>query len=563
MNTRPLPPATILRGRWLIVAQLVWVTVAVLTAGVFVTGIPGEFARLQAPCTGGLSCVWVPHLSAHNAQRLGGIGLSTDLFAAYFVAVEIAFMAVPFAIGAAIFWRRSDDWMALLGSLMLITFGATLTIPYPLLDLPLLWKSSAEAVSFVGIALLILFLYLFPDGRFVPPWTRWLAALWIGLMVPVQFFAKPLNALLGNPWVNGLFATGLVGTTLLAQVYRYRWVSGPSQRQQTKWVVLGIVAALGGSCALLLLSHIVQSGLLSSLVGNTAYYLLMLLIPLSIAVAVLRYRLYDIDLLINRTLVYGALSVIVVGLYVLVVASLGALLQLQGSLFASLVATGLVAVMFAPLRERLQRAVNRLIYGQRDDPYMVLSSLGERLETTLAPNAVLPAIVESVAQALKLPYVAITLKHNAEGESVKVAEYGEKSVEEPLIVPLSYQQETVGELIVSPRSPGESFSNSDLKLLGDLAHQVGVAAHAVRLSADLQRSRERLVTAREEERKRLRRDLHDGAGPQLAALTLKLETARNLLSHDPETAALISGLSEGARATVSDVRRSVHALRPP
>jgi signal transduction histidine kinase len=286
-------------------------------------------------------------------------------------------------------------------------------------------------------------------------------------------------------------------------------------------------------------------------------------IPVATGIAILRYRLYDIDLLINRTLVYGALSVIVVGLYVLIVGSLGALLQLQSSLFASLLATGLVAVLFAPLRDRLQRAVNRLMYGHRDDPYMVLSGLGERLETTLAPNAVLPTIVESVAQALKLPYAAITLKRNAEGESVKVAEYGKKSVGEPLIVPLSYQQETVGELILSPRSPGESFSNSDLQLLGDLAHQVGVAAHGVRLTADLQRSRERLVIAREEERKRLRRDLHDGVGPQLAALTLKLETTRNLLSHDPKTAALLAELSERARATVSDVRRSVHALRPP
>jgi signal transduction histidine kinase len=564
VNTRASSPATTLRGRWLIVAQLAWVAVAVLTAGVFVVGIPGEFARLQAPCTGGVSCVWVPRLTAHKARELGELGLSTDLFAAYFVAVEVAFMAVPFAIGAAIFWRRSDDWMALLGSLMLITFGASLTVPYPLLDLPLLWKFSAEAVSLISTALLILFVYLFPDGHFVPPWARWLAALWIGLMVPVTFFAEPLNAVLGNSWVNGLFATGLVGSTLFVQVYRYRSVSGPSQRQQTKWVVFGIVAALGGSCVLLLLSHIVQQrGLLSSLVGNTAWYLLMLLIPLSIAVAVLRYHLYNIDVLINRTLVYGALSVIVVGLYVLVVGSLGALLQLQGSLFASLFATGLVAVMFAPLRDRLQRAVNHLMYGHRDDPYKVLSGLGERLETTLAPNAVLPAIVESVSQALKLPYAAITLKRNTEGEPVRVAEYGKKSVGEPLIVPLSYQQETVGELIVSPRSPGESFSNSDLELLEALAHQVGVAAHAVRLSADLQRSRERLVTAREEERKRLRRDLHDGVGPQLAALILKLETARNLLSHDPKTAALMGELSEGARATVSDVRRSVHALRPP
>jgi hypothetical protein len=141
-------------------------------------------------------------------------------------------MAVPFAIGTAIFWRRSDDRMALLVSLMLITFRATVTIPYPLLDLPLLWRFSAEAVSFISITLLILFIYLFPDGRFVPPWTRWLAVSWIGLMVPVTFFAEALDALRGNPLVEALVATGFAGTMLFAQVNRYRWVSGPSQRQQ-------------------------------------------------------------------------------------------------------------------------------------------------------------------------------------------------------------------------------------------------------------------------------------------------------------------------------------------
>jgi signal transduction histidine kinase len=350
----------------------------------------------------------------------------------------------------------------------------------------------------------------------------------------------------------------LVGLgAVISVLVRFRRARG-DERQQIKWFA---------SAAVLTVVWIIvfgQStrGLPEAIVALTNL-LVIPSVPIATGIAILRYRLYDIDLLINRTLVYGALSVIVVALYVLVVGSLGALLQVQGSLFASLLATGLVAVLFAPLRDRLQRAVNRLMYGHRDDPYMVLSGLGERLETTLAPSAVLPAIVESVAQALKLPYAAITLKRNAQGDSVKVAQYGKKSVGEPLIVALGYQQETVGELILSPRSPGESFSDSDLKLLGDLARQVGVAAHAVRLSADLQRSRERLVTAREEERKRLRRDLHDGVGPQLAALILKLETARNLLSHDPKTAALLAELSERVRATVSDVRRSVHALRPP
>src|SRR5215212_3663587 len=438
-----------------------------------------------------------------------------------------------------------------------------------------------------GLGLILVFLpLLFPNGR--PPSHRWRPVGWLGglsiglisvlasivlwpdkgpalvrpegaaeegtshaLFVVVEFVAFPMMLLAGLGAVISLFV-------------RFRRARG-DERQQIRW--FASAAALTLLCIPVFeVLQIAGSGLPEA-IAALASLLVVPSIPVATGIAILRHHLYDIDLLINRTLVYGALSVIVVGLYVLVVGALSALLQVQGqaqgSLFASLLATGLVAVLFAPLRDRLQRAVNRLMYGHRDDPYKVLSGLGERLETTLAPNAVLPTIVESVARALKLPYAAIALKRSAEGEPVKVAEYGKKGAGEPLVVPLGYQQETVGGLILSPRSPGESFGKSDLRLLGDLARQVGVAAHAVRLATELQRSRERLVTAREEERKRLRRDLHDGVGPQLAALTLKLETARNLLSHDPKTAALMAELSERARATVSDVRRSVRALRPP
>jgi signal transduction histidine kinase len=287
----------------------------------------------------------------------------------------------------------------------------------------------------------------------------------------------------------------------------------------------------------------------------------LLVLPVFTYIAILRYHLYDIDLIINRTLVYGALSACVVALYVLVVGYFGMVLRTGANLAISLAATGLIAVLFAPLRDRLQRGVNRLMYGERDEPYKVLSDLGASLEATLAPESVLPTVVETVAQALKLPYAAVTLKQD--GVFAEAARYGKKPAGEPLIVPLTYQRETVGQLVLAPRTPGETFTKSDVRLLGDLARHIEVAAYAVRLTSDLQRSRERLVTAREEERRRLRRDLHDGVGPQLAALTLKLETARNLFSHDPQASALMADLSERARATVSDVRRSVHALRPP
>jgi signal transduction histidine kinase len=262
------------------------------------------------------------------------------------------------------------------------------------------------------------------------------------------------------------------------------------------------------------------------------------------------------------------LTACVFGIYVLVVGTLGVFLQAQGNLLVSILAAGLVAVLFQPLRERLQRAVNRLMYGERDDPYAVLSRLGQRLESTLSPDDVLPAVTRTLQEALKLPYAEIQLKRKGGVETAAAAGY---PVGETLRLPLVYGGEPVGQLVLGLRAGEESFSPEENRLFEDLAHQVGVAAHATLLSneakslfADLQRSRERLVSAREEERRRLRRDLHDGLGPQLASLTMTAEAARDLISADPERAEeLLGDLMERAQDAVSDVRRLVYELRPP
>jgi len=410
---------------------------------------------------------------------------------------------------------------------------------------------------------LILFLFLFPDGRFVPRWTRATALIWLAGQLFLLFLTG--DSVVTDPpdWL-ALLVVGGLGIGMGAQIYRYVRVSGPVQRQQTKWVVFGAAAAIIGQVAGILIApsspQTGRSALLADLAGITIVNCSFLLIPLAIGIAILRYRLWDIDIIINRTLVYSALTASVAGLYVLVVGALGALVQSRGNLLISLVATGLVAVLFQPLRDRVQRAVNRLLYGDRDDPYAVLSRLGQRLETTLAPDAVLPTIVETVKEALKLPYVAIMLR---QGEEFRTMAESGRSMGEPVRLPLVYQSEIVGRLLLAPRAPGETFSPLEWQLLDDLARQAGIATHAVRLTADLQHSRERLVTTREEERRRLRRDLHDGLGPQLAALTLKLETARNRLTHDPLADALLADITERTQAAVADIRRLVYALRPP
>jgi signal transduction histidine kinase len=208
------------------------------------------------------------------------------------------------------------------------------------------------------------------------------------------------------------------------------------------------------------------------------------------------------------------------------------------------------------------------MYGERDDPYAVLSRLGQRLEATLAPEYVLSTIIQTIQESLKLPYAAIALRQD---DSFAVAAAAGVPVDDALRLPLVYQNETVGQLLLAPRAPGESFSSADRRLLEDLAREAGVAVHAVRLTSDLQcltedlqRSRERLVTAREEERRRLRRELHDGLGPTLASLAQRLDTAGKLVPRDPDAAVvLLDDLKTQVKATIADIRQLVYALRPP
>lgn len=225
------------------------------------------------------------------------------------------------------------------------------------------------------------------------------------------------------------------------------------------------------------------------------------------------------------------------------------------------VATGLVAVSFAPLHRRLQRFVSRLVYGERDDPYATVSRLGRRLEGTPEPGQALQVIVDTVAEALRLPYAAVELARPDGME--EAARYG-VPVGSSLCLPLKYQNELIGRLILGERSPGEGFGRRDRRAVSGLAAQVGVAVRAARLSIDLRRSRERLLVAREEERRRIRRDLHDGMGPALAATALQLQTARRLVRADAAAAeSILAALNDHIKTVIADIRTVIQGLRPP
>jgi signal transduction histidine kinase len=200
------------------------------------------------------------------------------------------------------------------------------------------------------------------------------------------------------------------------------------------------------------------------------------------------------------------------------------------------------------------------MYGERDDPATVLTRLSQRLDSTLAPDSVLQTIVETLAQTLRLPYAAVSLAE----EAPRFASTSNPPPPELIHLPLHYQTERVGELILAPRAPGESFSPADMKLINIIAQQAGVAAYTGRLNNDLQKSRERLVTAQEEERRRLRRDLHDGVGPTLASFSQRLDTAADLVNKNPQASIdLLIDIKGQVKHTVAEIRRLVYALRPP
>lgn len=562
------PNRAILQGRALFFARLVWVVITVSSVALFLLSLsPGNARNREFAST--------PEIS----DALGISGLSVDGYVLFRLIRKIVFVATFVIVGILLFFHKSSEQSALFVSLTLITFGAAgfIDITQSLGAYPLWIQALGKLIQWAGTIAIGLFFYLFPDVHFIPRWTRYPALIWVLLHTQKIFLPEaPFTMTSSYLWVERILTVGFVISWVLAQVIRFRSKSDPTQRQQIKWVVLGASLAVVGWFAVTFFFRPSLPNIWLMELRSALQLGFFLFIPISVAVAMFRYRLWDIDPVVNRTLVYAALTALVIGIYVLIVSYLSLLFRTQSNFFISLIATGVVAVLFQPLLERLQQGVNRLMYGERDDPAAVIARLGQRLEATLEPDSVLPSVVETVGQALKLPFVAIALKYGTDfpiaaeyGRPTDVAINGPEA--ELVKIPLTYQSETVGELILAPRSVNEKFSPADKKLLSMLSQQAGVAAHAIRLThelrslnLDLQKSREQLVTAREEERRRIRRDLHDGVGPILASLLQRLDAVRLLIPRDPEKAARMAEELKGqVKTTIADIRRLVYALRPP
>lgn len=410
---------------------------------------------------------------------------------------------------------------------------------------------------------LVLVAYLVPDGHSPSPgWRRFMlvglagvAAFLVGSAgdatgfreahggtdPPLTWLPTPVSAVLG---VIGLLLTLMLFVgSVLAVRSRLRRSSGRA-RLQLLWLVWG-ATSLPLALALVWVGHFTLRD--NPWVVSLAIALPGIAVPVTIGIAILRYQLFDIELVLSRTLTFGTLVAGVVAVYALFLA--GAEQLFGGSAVGGAFAVAVVAVAMQPAYTTVHRRIERWVYGQRSDPAAALRSLGASLESA-DPLHVVEAITASVGEALKVDRVWLTAP-------------GHESADDPRIVrvPLSHRGEHIGELALEV-PPGRRLSSADTALLHDLARYAAVTVRAAHLAAELQSSRSRIVTAREEERKRLRRELHDGVGPSLAAILLKLEAARSrqdVVSRD----ALLTEVRDETKAAITEVRRAVDELRPP
>lgn len=459
--------------------------------------------------------------------------------------------------------RRGADWFAFYLSLTMIA-GIGAIYPPALSDLvdgQLGWLVVGKVMTGLMVTSLFLIPLLFPTGRFVPRWMIVPAGL--VLWGVLSFVIAPGDDAGDGttPLVETAINLAILSLIAGSMIYRYTRRSTSLQRQQMKWGIAGAVVALPAFLlgdALMRMIDDSFAGVLALIGWSIAMPVAALVFPICLTVAILRYRLFDIDLFLSRTLVWVVMTALVIAAYVGIVSGIGSLFRTDRTTLLSLVALGLTAVLFQPVRQRLQRQVDRALFGERDDPYRVVRKLAGDLAETVQPVEALRATVRTLTDALRLPYAAITL----EPGTPPVAAAGAPGTAQ-IPIPLVYQSRPVGELIVSPRPGSREFDAADRQLLEDLAQQIGVVAHNVRLTGDLQASRERIVTAREEERRRLRRDLHDGLGAQLAALSLQAGAMKAVIRSDPDAAvAHATELQQELRGAVADIRRLVQGLRP-
>lgn len=400
--------------------HLLWggcIAVVVLALALFVGSLLLDFANLRQPCAAtATACLAHGQLAPGDVRRLHELGLSPDFYAIYSIAIRSLSALGYLLVAALLFWRKSGDRLALLAAVSLALFpivfndGMINRLPSP-------WWFPAHVLSIVGFLCLVLLGYVFPDGHFVPGWTRWVAVAALLFWGFDAFFPSASNPFSLSQVYGGLIFLGLIGGIIVVQIYRYRRVSDSVQRQQTRWVVYGVFLGWGGYLVLFTVSLFFPALFLTGSAGNmtklTAAYGLVLLPPLAIGLAILRFRLWEIDLLINRTLVYGTLTGILALVYVGLVIGLQALLASvisHGSGVAIVISTLAIVALCQPLRHRIQQIIDRRFYRRKYNAVQTLAAFSATLRHEVELDQLRETLLIAVQETMQPAHVSLWVR---------------------------------------------------------------------------------------------------------------------------------------------------------
>jgi signal transduction histidine kinase len=505
--------------------------------------------------------------------------------------IAVAFIGGFATVGALLGWKRPANpigWLMCgtalsytagdVGQLLLSRFARTQALGA--------WLGWAWLF---GLGLVALVLLLFPTGAL--PSRRWRPVAWAaaaglaGWVLGNAFGPAILSddSYPANPfgigggvagtvfWILAIGGAALIplsgAAAVVSLVFRYRRAR-TGERAQLKWlvfaaglIVVAILASIGASSQL---QNAVTSGAIAA-------------VPVAIGVAIFRYRLYDIDVVINKTVVFGTLTVAITAIYAAIVAGIGTLAGRQGSLLLAALAAAVVAVAFQPLRQRAQHLANRVVYGRRATPYEVLSDFSGRVAGTYATEDVLPQMARILAGGTGATSAGVWL---ATGPELRLSAAWPEQASGPgavrlagdsvpaipgagAVVPVRHQGQLLGALAVT-MPPTEPLTPVGEKLVRDLAAQAGLVVRNVRLVEDLLASRQRLVAAQDQERRKLERNLHDGAQQQLVALAVKQRLAADLVRQDPDQAiAMLADLRQDTGEALENLRELARGIYPP
>ncbi len=409
---------TRLHGYRLVLVRLVCLTLGVVSVGLFVASIPSYVAHLHLLCTGTAAACNGSGQLTPDVRRLHELGLSLDFYVTYTLVLLSIFALGYWLVAAFLFWRKSDDRLALLAAVSLATFPIVVTPGVHTLPWP--WWFLAHVIILLSILCIPLFLYVFPSGHFVPRWTRWVlipAIVYWGLN---EFFSfSSLSPFSRFQLLNDLIIYLVIGGIVVVQIYRYRRVSSPAQRQQTKWVVYGVSMGGGGYLVLftipLFFPSLFQTGSLVRLITFTADSVLLLLIPFSLGLAILRSRLWDIDILINRTLVYGSLTALLALLYFGLVIGLESLVrlftgQVSQSPIIIVASTLAIAALFQPLRKRIQSIIDRRFYRRKYDAAKTVAAFSATLRNEVDLNTLREQLLAVVQETMEPAHISLWLR---------------------------------------------------------------------------------------------------------------------------------------------------------